>query len=179
MENEKREAKRKAEAFVRGLVARNGDGVLVTDRVVNYLETTGYDEAFHDELLKEGLRQHALKLISKFTQPRNPRRSGSPMGSTAADKNDIEAMAEQGIIINRGSPIHKNLLACSGRQLKEVFNRIIRSITPRIKDACYVSELYKLVTGKQLVLPFDIPVKIQIEMKELAEKDLALVPKKA
>jgi hypothetical protein len=172
MQNDKREAMRKAEAFVRGLVERNGNGVLVTSRVVNYLETTGYDEAFHDELLKEGLRQHALRLISRFTQPRNPERQGSPMGSTAADKNDIEAMAEQGVIINRGSPIHKSLLACSARQLKEVLNRILKGITPRIKDACYVAELYKLRTGKQLVLPFDIPVKIQLEMKALAEKDL-------
>lgn len=171
----KKEVTRKADDYIRGLVGRNGKGYAVTERVVNYLQTIGYDEVCHDELLLEGLRQRANKWIGKYTHPRDPSRHGHAMGATIAEKHDVETLIVEGISIDRGSIIHKSLALCSIKQLLIVIKRMERSLDPMHKDYIFAVEMYKLRTGKQYKLPFDIPVKTQIEMKAQAEEELRLV----
>jgi hypothetical protein len=171
----KKEVTRKADDYIRGLVSRNGRGYAVTEKVVNYLQTIGYDEVYQDELILEGLRHRANRMIGKYTRPRDANRDGHAMGATVAEKHDVEMLNVEGISIDRGSIIHKSLALCSIKQLLVVIKRMERSLNPMHKDYVFAVEMYKLRTGKQYKLPFDVPVKIQVEMKAQAEEELRLV----
>jgi hypothetical protein len=166
------EANRKVKEKARSLVADNGVGPLLADKLINYAWTVGWVEANHDRCVHEGVRQFMNKELNKYSRPRSKRAGRQPFVSTLADQHDVDFAMSNGDVIGVGQDIRKNAKHLSIAQIVATLRRMIKSVQPQIKDIVYLRELYKLRTGKQFVLPFDVSIEVQMEMKRLAEEDL-------
>ena len=170
--DERSEINRKMKDYIRRLVSSNGLGLLLYDKLVNYAQTIGYDEANHDRLLREGLRQDMMHQAREFTKPGYHKPGCAPFGATTADRHDVDTGKLQGDNIKVGDIVHKDIRRCSVLQLSEMIEQMVKQATPIHKYIAYAVAVYEARTSQQYKLPFNIPIDIQMEMKAQADKDL-------
>jgi hypothetical protein len=165
---------RKMDNYIRKLVSNHGYGELVTKDVVNYGYTIGWDEAHAEKFKRMGMSQEACRIARTYSSGRNPKRPGTPMSATIANKRDVSNFKNNGVDVNVGDVIRKDVFACTEKQLIRTLRVFEKNIAGHHEQYMYNVAIYELRFEKQYKLPFDIPIDTQIKMKKQAEEDLRL-----
>ena len=165
---------RKMHNYIRKLVSNHGYGELVTKDIVNYGFTVGWDEAHAGKFTLMGMRQEAGRIARTYSNGRNPKRKGAPMSATIANQRDVSNFKHNGVDVQVGDVIRKDVFACTEKQLIRTLRVFEKNIAGHHEQYMYNVAIYELRFNKQYKLPFDIPMDTQIKMKKQAEDDLRL-----